>query len=363
MGYVPFVLTVTRLLLASMSAAIGIHPLHMAAKEILMSKILLTEVGAPAAAILDDAEVITLTEGQALVRMEAAPVNPVDYLFANGWYAVQPTLPSSIGGEGVGRVLATGSAADEPLMGKRVIVLPTYEQGVWAHLAVISARNLVAIPEHLDAMQASMLAINPLTAHLLLTKYAALQPGDWIGQNIGNSAVARNVIALARVAGVRTLSVVRSEQAAEQVRAIGGDIVLIEGPDLAAQVLDALGDGHLRLVFDGAADHTAGALAPALEPHGTIITYSSTTGELTTLPLGDLVFKGLALRGLWIGQWAHEASREEIEETFTMLAGHVSSGIIHSPVDSTFPLENFRDALDRNASAERAGKVILTFGN
>jgi hypothetical protein len=40
-----------------------------------------------------------------------------------------------------------------------------------------------------------------------------------VGQTLGNSAVARSVIALAKIAGLRTLSLVRSEKAAEEARA------------------------------------------------------------------------------------------------------------------------------------------------
>jgi NADPH:quinone reductase-like Zn-dependent oxidoreductase len=38
--------------------------------------------------------------------MEAAPINPADFLLAAGWYGVQPALPAPLGAEGVGRVVA-----------------------------------------------------------------------------------------------------------------------------------------------------------------------------------------------------------------------------------------------------------------
>jgi NADPH:quinone reductase-like Zn-dependent oxidoreductase len=64
--------------------------------------------------------------------MEAAPLNPSDFLFVRGIYGIRPAFPSSLGAEGVGRVAQTGSKIDATLRGKRVLIIPTYEQGTWA---------------------------------------------------------------------------------------------------------------------------------------------------------------------------------------------------------------------------------------
>src|SRR5438309_6553614 len=64
-----------------------------------------------------------------LISMEAAPINPSDFLFVRGMYGVRAVFPSSVGAEGVGRVAKIGSKVDPALRGKRVLILPTYEQG------------------------------------------------------------------------------------------------------------------------------------------------------------------------------------------------------------------------------------------
>src|SRR5437588_9178697 len=72
-----------------------------------------------------------------LISMEAAPLNPSDFLFvhgtygvrptfpSSGTYGVRPTFPSSVGAEGVGRVAKIGSKVDAALRDKRVLILPT----------------------------------------------------------------------------------------------------------------------------------------------------------------------------------------------------------------------------------------------
>ena len=73
-----------------------------------------------------------LGQEDVLISMEAAPLNPSDFLFVRGNYGVRPAFPSSVGAEGVGRVAKIGSKVDVALRGKRVLILPTYEQGTWA---------------------------------------------------------------------------------------------------------------------------------------------------------------------------------------------------------------------------------------
>ncbi|MCW2863708.1 MAG: NADPH:quinone reductase [Actinoallomurus sp.] len=327
-----------------------------------MSQIIVTGIGDPVQnSRLEKDPELTVGADDVLLQMEAAPVNPVDFLFSNGWYGVQPRIPSTIGAEGVGRILEVGSAADPSLIGKRVVVLPTYEQGLWADTAVVPARNVVVVPEAVDASQLSMLAINPVTAYLILNDYVDLEPGEWVGQNLGNSTVARHVIALAKRAGVRTLSVVRSEKAAAEVRAQGGDIVLVDGEDLGDRIADALAGQHLRLVLDGAGGSTAGALAGALEHGGTVVAYGTTTGEVPPVPLGKLVFEDVTVRGFWIRTWVDQTPRAEIERTVAELADLVARGVLSVPVDSTYPIERYEDALARATSPERTGKVLLTF--
>src|SRR6266446_4056971 len=93
----------------------------------------------------------------------------------------------ALGQEGVGRVAKVGSKVDVALQGKRVLILPTYEQGTWADQAVVPVRNIVPMSDEADPLQLSMIGINPATAYLLLNRYVSLMPGDWIGQTAANS--------------------------------------------------------------------------------------------------------------------------------------------------------------------------------
>src|SRR6476619_4824066 len=137
-----------------------------------------------------------LGEEDVLVSMEAAPINPSDFLFVRGLYGVRPAFPSPVGAEGVGRVAKIGSKVDGALQGKRVLILPTYEQGTWADQVVVPVRNIVPMRDDADPLQLAMLGINPATASRLLNRDVALRPGDWIGQTAANAAMGQYIITL-----------------------------------------------------------------------------------------------------------------------------------------------------------------------
>jgi len=179
-------------------------------------------------------EVPDLQPGQVLLEVMAAPINPSDVLTLTGQYGSLPPLPAVGGNEGVGRVIERGPGAEHIAVGQ-VVLLPV-GSGTWATHLVADAARLIALPEVADYAQLSMLAVNPPTAALLLSDFVQLQPGDWIIQNAANSAVGSYVVQLAALRGVRTVNVVRRESAVAGVAALGGDVVLVDGDDLAARV-------------------------------------------------------------------------------------------------------------------------------
>jgi NADPH:quinone reductase-like Zn-dependent oxidoreductase len=338
----------------------------------IMTRLILTAVGGdPAETIrLDYSPDSSRTEPEPalgpqelLVAMEAAPINPADLLLAAGWFAVQPEVPGwPMGAEGVGRVLRAGSTADQALVGRRVIILPTFEQGTWAERVVVAARNVVVVGEGGDVQQLAMLGVNPATAYALLHDYVALKPGDWVGQNLGNSAVGQYVTALARQAGVRTLSVVRRADGADRLRALGADVVLTDGPNLPERIAEALGGSTLKLVLDGVGGAKTGDLTGALEAEGTVVSYSSQTGESPILPLPDLIYRGIKLRSYFVVRWVKDTPRETLETVYAGLATLIEKGVIHSPVEATYPLSAHAEAFARVLRAERSGKILFTPG-
>jgi NADPH:quinone reductase-like Zn-dependent oxidoreductase len=301
-----------------------------------------------------------LGQEDVLVSMEAAPINPSDFLLVRGIYGVRPALPFSVGAEGVGRVTRTGSKVDVALRGKRVLILPTLEQGTWADQVVVPVRNLVPMSDEADPLQLSMIGINPVTAYLLLNRYVSLMPGDWIGQTAANSAMGQYIIALAKLAGVKTLNVVRREEAAQQVRQWGGDRVVQQGDNLHKDIEEALDGKKLSLVLDTVGGPPVGELAKSLQTGGSTVVYGIQSGQFPVFS-PDFLFRGLSLHGFWVGNWIRNAPRTEIQETYQKLGDLVADGSLSAAVEHVYPLEQFKEAFKRSLKLNRSGKILFKF--
>src|SRR5260370_37841743 len=133
-----------------------------------MKAIHLTAYGNPAQnmQMVEVAEPNAPIVGEALVRMEYAPVDYSDLLLANGVYFLNPQLPSVIGGEGAGIVEAIGPGVANVKVGERVTI--PFRTSTWAENVLAPADGLFVVPPTIDAKTASMLNINPTTAVLLL---------------------------------------------------------------------------------------------------------------------------------------------------------------------------------------------------
>src|SRR5713226_5299577 len=297
-----------------------------------------------------------------LISMEAAPLNPSDFLFVRGNYGVRPAFPSSVGAEGVGRVAKIGSKVDAALRSRRVLILPTYEQGTWADQVVAPVRNLVPISDEADPLQLSMIGINPVTAYLLLNRYVSLRPGDWIGQTAANSAMGQYIIALAKLAGVKPLDVVRREEGAEQVRQWGGDRVVLQSDNLHKDIEEALDGKKLSLVLDMVGGTAVGELAKSLKPGGSVVVYAIQSGQFPAMPPKEFIYSGLSLHGFWLINWIRNAPRTEIEEIYQKLGDLVADGSLSATVEHVYALDQFKEAFKQSLKSNRSGKILFKFG-
>src|SRR6266850_1131378 len=303
-----------------------------------------------------------LGQEDVLISMEAAPLNPSDFVLVRGMYGIRPAFPSPVGAEGVGRVTQTGSKVDRTLQGKRVLILPTYEQGTWADQVVVPVRNIVPVSDEADPLQLSMIGINPATAYLLLNRYVSLMPGDWIGQTAANSAMGQYVSKLAKLAGVKTLNVVRRKEAAEQVRQFGGDRVVHQSDDLQKDIEKALDGKTLSLVLDTVGGAPVGELAKALKPGGSVVVYALQSGQFPAVSPKDLIYRGLSLHGFWLINWIRNAPRTEVQEIYRKLGDLVADGSLSAAVEQVYPLEQFKEAFEHSLRPSRNGKILFKFG-
>jgi NADPH:quinone reductase-like Zn-dependent oxidoreductase len=318
-----------------------------------MRAVQLTAFGNP----VDGLEYVDIPEPDApgpnevLIGVEFSPINPSDLMVARGKYAFRPPLPTVIGNEGVGRVLAVGPGVESVKVGDRVAA--PLSSFTWRERMVILASGLSSLPPDADPRQLAMLGINPPTAALLLSEYVDLKPGDWVVQNAANSGVGRWVIAFAKMRGLKTVNIVRRPELVAELDAIGGDVVVVDSPDVSERIKAAVGQAELHLALDGVSGPATGVLAATLSPRGTLVSFSAMSGGAMSISPLDVIFKPLTMRGFWLG---HPEFAAKIAPAAVQAATIIAAGRVRIPVAGTYPLASIKEAV---AHSQRGGKILL----
>ena len=299
-----------------------------------------------------------LAQGQVLVAVLASPINPSDVLMLTGEYGQLPPLPAVGGSEGVGRVVELGPQTQGPAVGQTVLLPPG--SGTWASHVVASAAGLVPLPNEADPKQLAMLTVNPPTAALLLSDFVDLKPGDWLIQNSANSGVGSYVVQLAKLRGLKTVNVVRRESAVEGVRAQGGDVVLVDGEDLAERVKAATGGAAIKLGIDAVGGKATLQLASSVADGGTVVNYGALSGESCRVSPRELVFRDITLKGFWLARWFRSTPTAQQRALLGELAGLIATGKLSTPIQATYDVSQIKEAVAAAAAGERQGKILIT---
>jgi NADPH:quinone reductase-like Zn-dependent oxidoreductase len=302
------------------------------------------EIGAPA-------------EGEVVIALEASPINMSDLLMISGRYGYRPKLPSVMGTEGVGRVIAAGSGVRHLKPGDRTLV--PYPAPAWAERIRADASRLRPLPNG-DVHQLAMLGINPPTAYLMLTGYVNLPSGAWVIQNSANSGVGRALIPIAKSLGLKTVNVVRREDVVAEIKAIGGDVVLVDGPDLSKRVAAETGNAPIALAMDGVGHTSTTNLLACLAEKGTHVFYSTISGKPSVVPATQLIFREISIRGFWLAHWFNRAKPDQITEMYDRLTPLVASGAISTPIAGTYGFADIAEAVA--VASKNRGKALLTVG-
>ncbi|MFD8646693.1 zinc-dependent alcohol dehydrogenase family protein [Streptomyces mirabilis] len=290
--------------------------------------------------------------GQALIQVEYAPLDHHDLLLARGVYPVRPELPSVIGNEGAGTVLAVGPGVTRIRPGDTVL-LP-FGTFAWSERVLAEVAKLTAVDRSISLEQAAMLTINPTTAGLLLES-RDLPAGSWVVQNAANSGVGRSVIAFAKERGLRTINIVRREELVTELEELGADIVLTGSPDVAVRVRAAIGNDPVPLGLDGVSGKATSLLLDVLTEGALLMIYGYMSGEPFTPDPNVLKAKNITTTEFWMYQDEYPPRHPDLAAESARL---VAAGRLTLPSAPVYKAKDFTEAL---AYMEKNGKVLLDF--
>jgi len=312
--------------------------------------------------------------GEALVRVEVTGVSFAEQQMRRGKYYDQPAFPFVPGYDLVGVVERVGTGTTGVAVGDRVAALT--KTGGWAEHVVLPVRDLVPVPDGVDAADAETAVVNGLTAWRMLHRTARVRPGDTVVVLGAAGGVGSLLVQLAIEAGATVVGVVGARQL-ERVRQLGAIALDHRDDDVAARVRE-IAPGGVRAVFDHVGGPGIASSWRMLGRGGTLVSYGTAATKdlpgdprlpvlrlIARLALWNLLPNGRRARffDLWAGNRRNpERYRREAGEDLARVFALLRDGRITAQIAGEFPLAEAAAALRLAEQGGLTGKVLLRAG-
>lgn len=296
-------------------------------------------------------------EGQVLIRVHAAGVNPYDWHFAAGQPLVARPMvgglagprPRVRGADVSGIVVAVGPGVTTFAPGDEVFGFGV--GGTFAELALAAADRIADRPRDLTHIEAAAMPMAAVTA-LQFLRAAGLTAGQRIAITGAGGGIGHFAVQIAAAWGAHVTGVCSTRNAA-MVRELGASAVV----DYTLEDFTS-GDRRFDVIFTNAGRYPLRALGRVVLPGGTVLTNDgSKEGLLGSMP--DLLAAPLV--SLFRPYRALSVSASESGEDLATLAGMVADGTLLPIVSATYPLDRAVEAIRQVAGSGHArGKLVVT---
>jgi NADPH:quinone reductase-like Zn-dependent oxidoreductase len=296
-------------------------------------------------------------DGQVLLEVAAAPLNPVDVWVAGGdFFQGHPELPYTPGVEAVGRVREGDDVETGTLVWTSLDGLGTSRDGCAAELVVARSKALVPMADDVDLALAAALGTAGLAAWIPLTRRAPVREGETVLVLGATGTVGQVAVQAARLLGAgRIVAAGRSPDGLTHARELGADetVSIRDSATLADDLRAACGPDGPSLVFDPIWGEPFVAALAAATPHARLIQLGQSGGALASIPSALVRGKNVDV----LGYTNFNMPLEVLAEGYRELLGHAGAGRIQLDVERV-SLDGAPEAW-RNLVAGRRAKVVV----
>ncbi len=295
--------------------------------------------------------------GEVWLEQDAIGVNFLDVTQRNG--KVPLRLPSGLGLEGAGRVVAIGPDVDNVRIGDRV-AYATGPIGSYANGRLYPAARLVQIPERLTAAAAAAVLFKGITAQYLIKTTYKVQPGTVMVLYGAAGAVGQIMTPWAKYLGAFVIGIVSKEASIKTARASGCDAVLVWGAmDLPAEIAKITDGKKADVVYDPIGRATFESSLDSIRPRGLLVSFGASSGAPPAVSVETLNAKGsLFLTRPSIA--AHTADTGEYRWRVNDVLAAVSDGIVKPSVWKSYALADVSKAHADLEGGKSSGAIVLT---
>ena len=301
-----------------------------------------------------DVEVGAPGPGEAQVRHQAIGLNFIDCYFRSGLYPM--ALPSGLGQEGAGDVVAVGAGVTDVKVGDRVAYAGG-AAGSYSEVRNMPANRLVKLPGKVSYETGAAMMLKGMTVQYLFRRTYKLQKGQTILFHAAAGGVGLIAMQWAKALGVTVIGTVGSPEKAALARKYGADhVILYKKENIVERVREITRGAMVPVVYDSVGKDTFSASLDCLQPFGLMVSFGNASGPVPPLPL-------TALKGtLYITRPSlapHTEKRENLLEIAGDLMKMVSSGKVSIEIDQRYKLADVVQAHRDLEGRKTTGSTIL----
>lgn len=254
--------------------------------------------------------------GQAVVRVRACAVNPIDTSIRAGTVAMPLTFPFVVGCDLAGEVVAVGPGTAGLKPGDRVWASNQGvlgRQGSFSELAAVDAKWLSHTPAGVSDRDAAAAALVGITAHLGLVSRARLTAGETIFVSGGSGGVGSMVVQIAKRLGARVIATAAHDAGVVRLAGYGADAVIDRrrhgAPEAFAAAVRAAAPGGVNVWWEALREPDFDQIVALLAERGRIVLMAGREAR-PTLPVGPFYVKEATLTGfvMFKASWQEQAA-------------------------------------------------------
>ena len=297
--------------------------------------------------------------GQALVRVTAAPISPLDLLCASGTsYFGAPPLPYVPGTQGVGAVVEGDALAPGQRVWFPCDAGMKPGDGSMAQHCVIQEASALTLPDDVADDLVAALGLSAIAAWMALTWRGQMQPGEQVLVLGASGAVGQVAVQAARLLGAgRVIAASRSEAGRARALTRGADAAVDLSGDDADELsrrIAAACEGPLHLVIDPVWGHPAEAAARCLGPAGRLVNIGDAAGPSARFTSATVRSRVQNI----LGYTNNALTQEQKAQALGEILRHAAAG--RCTVDhETVPLAQVSEAWQRQAAGATAGRKLV----
>ena len=322
---------------------------------------------------LEDLEVVSnypvpeAVDGHVVIRVRASSFNYHDVFTVKGMPGIKVPLPVIIGLDMAGEVTQVGGSVTGWKPGDRVLVNPLNKKkglmgemldGGMAQYCLVSADQLIAMPDGVSFEDAASLPVAYGTAHRMIITHKTIKKGDKVLILGASGGVGTGCILLAKMLGAEVIACTSSPEKVKALKDFGADHVInVNEVDFSKWAVEKFGKPQRRS-YEGGVDvvinHTGGdTWVPSLrciKRGGKLLVCGATAGFD---PKEDL-------RYIWSFEIEVKGSNSFYDDDLKGLMEMIKSGRIKPTIDKVLPLEQAAEGLRLIRDREVIGKVVVT---